>query len=94
MRVRVHIDQEGFRLNELFDGATAEQVVAAVKDRISRDVPFVLRIGLSRMSPVGFAQEVVRRYNKSEGQNLPLPTDCAQFLDQAQKIGVAEIVQP
>lgn len=91
MRVHINIDQQGLTVKETFAGKSADEVVGAVKARVTRELPFALRIAVGAMSNLHFAQEVVRRYNNAQKRNLPLPTSCEEFLNLAQSQGFAII---
>jgi hypothetical protein len=91
MRVHVKIEQDQLKVNETFSGSSAEEVVSAMKSRIAKEVPFALRLALSAMGPLAFAQEVVRRYNDTKKKSLPLPASCSEFLMLAQQEGFATI---
>ncbi|HEV2471862.1 MAG TPA: hypothetical protein VGS41_04310 [Chthonomonadales bacterium] len=94
MRVRVHIDQEGYYIDQVFEGRTEDEVLGSVKRRVARDLPFALRIAVSSIGNVAFAQEVVRRYNDRMNTTYPSPRSSAEFLKLAEEIGMAEVVQP
>lgn len=91
MKVRVNISQDKIQINETFTGNTADDIVAAVKTRLVRELPFALRLVAGGMSNLMFAQEVVRRYNAQQKRTLPLPNSCAEFLQLAQQEGFATV---
>lgn len=91
MQVHVKISQENVNVDELFTGATADEVVGNVKTRVARDAPFFLRPMVNGMSNLMFAQEVVRRYNTKTKQDLPIPQSCDEFLTLAQQQGFATV---
>ena len=91
MQVHVKISQENVNVDEVFTGATADEVVGHVKARVARDVPFFLRPMVNGMSNLMFAQEVVRRYNTKTKQDLSTPQSCDEFLTLAQQQGFATV---
>ncbi|HZT41597.1 MAG TPA: hypothetical protein VFA07_05390 [Chthonomonadaceae bacterium] len=91
MRVHVNTSDQGLPLQETFTGNTAEEVVGAIKKRVTQELPFALRLAANTMSNLAFAQEIVRRYNKAQKRNLPLPASCEDFLRMAQEQGIAQI---
>jgi hypothetical protein len=91
MRVKVNITQDNMTINETFSGRDAEEVVAAMKSRVARELPFALRLAAGAMSPLMFAQEVVKRYNSNQKKNLSVPNSCAEFLSLASNEGLAII---
>ncbi len=93
MKVRIDIREKGFSLSDIFEGATAEEIVSKVKARIARDLPFALRLAVGAMSPLAFAQEVVKRYNDARKATVPAPQSCQEFLQTAVSLGLATIEQ-
>lgn len=93
MKVNVNINHENMKVNETFSGTNAEAVVAAMKSRVTRELPFALRLAANAMSPLMFAQEVVKRYNNSAKTNLPRPNSCEEFLQIAVDQGFATLEQ-
>jgi len=92
VKVQVHINESGLVVNEVFTGTNADDIVGAMKARVAKEVNFALRIVINGMSNLSFAQEVVKRYNENKRKNLPLPTNCAEFLSSAQAEGFAKIL--
>ena len=90
MRVKVNISQPEIKVNETFSGKTPEEVVAAMRARVAKEMPFLMRPIVNSMSALAFAQEVVKRYNASSKKNLPPPKSCQEFLTLAQVEGFAE----
>ena len=91
MKIHVTIDQPQINVDEIFTGDNATDVVRAMKARVTRELPFALRLVAGAMSEQMFAQEVVRRYNDTSKQNLPIPTTCEEFLKLAQEQGFATL---
>jgi hypothetical protein len=89
MKVHVNIDQQGLTINETFTGNSPDEIVAVMKSRVARELPFALRLAVGAMSNLIFAQEVVKRYNQSQKLNLPIPASCDAFLQLAQEQGFA-----
>ncbi|HZO87094.1 MAG TPA: hypothetical protein VFB38_02055 [Chthonomonadaceae bacterium] len=91
MKVRLHFRQDKIHIDEEFAGKSADEVVGAMKARVMKELPFAMRLVVGTMSNLGFAQEVVRRYNESQKKSLPVPESCAEFLTLAQGEGLATI---
>lgn len=91
MRVRVHIDQSGMKINEEFVGQTADEIVGKVKSRLVKELNFAMKIVVNAMSNLSFAQEIVKKVNEAKKQNLPLPTSCEEFFRLAQDQGYATL---
>ncbi|MCS6777628.1 MAG: hypothetical protein RMJ43_10545 [Chloroherpetonaceae bacterium] len=91
MKVHVHIDHPRMQVNETFTGDNAEAVVAAMKARVARDMPFAMRMMVNAMSPLRFAQEAVKKYNENMKTSIALPSTCEEFLQLAEQHGLATI---
>lgn len=91
MKVHVHIDHPRMQVNEIFTGEDAEAVVAAMKARVARDMPFPMRMAVNAMSPLRFAQEAVRQYNENMKTRIAPPGTCEEFLQLAEQHGLATI---
>jgi hypothetical protein len=91
MQVHVKINQENIKVDETFNGATADAIVGQVKARVAKEVPFFMRPMVNGMSNLTFAQEVVKRYNSNTNQNLPSPKTCDEFITMAQEQGIATV---
>jgi len=86
----VNISQPEINVNETFSGNTPEEIVTAMKARVAKEMPFLMRPFVNSMSALAFAQEVVKRYNSNARKALPPPQSCQEFLTQAQAEGFAE----
>jgi hypothetical protein len=91
MTVKIHIDRPELKVHETMTGATADEVVGRIKARVVPELPFILRPFVNAMDNLTFAQEIVKRYNKNENFNLPLPKTCRDFLNLAQALGFATV---
>jgi hypothetical protein len=91
MRVRIRFQQDKVNINEVFDGATAEEIVGKMKERVRKELPFALRLLVGGMSNLMFAQETVKRYNEAQKKSLPPPRSCEEFLKMAQAEGLATL---
>ena len=89
MKVHVNVSLEGMSVNEVFEGSTADEIVGKMKDRVARELNFMMKMAVNAMSNVMFAHEVVRRYNDFKKLNLPLPASCQEFITLAQQQGLA-----
>jgi len=91
MRVHVKINQSNYNIDEVFEGASAEDVVGLMKARVAKELSFALRIAVNAMGNLTFAQEIIKRLNAAKNLKLPIPTTCAEFLEQAQQQGIATV---
>jgi hypothetical protein len=94
MKVRVNVQTPQMTLDEVFSGADAEAVVRAMQKSAAGRLSFLLRAFVNAMSPLQFAQEVVRRYNEAMKKDIPAPTSCQEFLERGQTEGIAQILEP
>ena len=91
IKVYFNINRPMIQLNEVFIGENADDVIKRLKDRTAPQLPFTMRLLIMPMSPLSFAQEIVRRYNDEMKASLPIPTSCAEFLAQCEGLGFATI---
>ena len=91
MSVNVHINRPRITVNETFNGLNSEEIVSKLKARVLPELNFGLRLLVSNMSGLRFAQEIVRRYNEAEKTNLPVPNSCWEFLQRAEEMGYVNI---
>jgi hypothetical protein len=91
MQVHVKIAQDTIKVDETFTGANADEIVGKCKARVASQVPFFMRPVINGFSNLDFAREVVKRFNSTRGQSLPIPQSCEEFLQTAQKEGFATI---
>lgn len=91
MRVNVNVSLEGMSVNEVFNGASADDIVGKMKSRVASELSFPMKLAVNGMGNLMFVQEVVRRYNTVKKLNLPLPTSCQEFLTLAQQQGLATV---
>ena len=94
MKVRIKYEGQGLTVDETFTAPHCEAVVAAMKIRVASEAGFAARLIISGMSPLGFAQEVVWRYNRQTGRGLPLPASCEDFIRTAESEGIASVLEP
>lgn len=88
MKVRVVYQTPQVRVDEIFTGKDAETVVGAMQKAVAAKLNFAMRLLVNSMSPLGFAQEVVKRYNEETKKSLPLPQSCLHFLQQGEQEGI------
>lgn len=80
-------------VDEVFSGEDAESVVTAMKNAVAARQGFAVRLFVNSMSPLHFAQEVIRRYNEAMNKALPLPSSCDDFIHQGRSEGIATILE-
>ena len=89
MKLHVHFEAGDIKVDEVVSGATSEAVVAAMQQRVAKELGFLKGAIVRAMSPLAFAQEVTRRYNSALKASAPLPATCDEFLEYGVKSGFA-----
>ena len=93
MKVHAKIDQQGFKVDEVFTGANADAVVGLMKARVAKEMGFAMKLAINAMPNLSFVKEVVKRYAEGMKKSLPEPTSCDHFLKIAQEEGLVEILE-
>ena len=91
MKVRVSLEIADRKIDEVVDGRDADDVLAQAKARVERELGFK-GMFLKLMSPLGFAQEVVKRYNSSTGSTYAIPQNADEFLKLGADLGYLQLV--
>lgn len=84
MRVRVHLAAGDIRVNQSFEGATPEAVVHHIQEAVASRASFAIRLVVSALSPLQFAQQAVDQYNRAVNRSIPIPASCDEFLRLAE----------
>ena len=92
MKVQVKLELGGRTIHETVSGANAGEIVATVKGHVERELGWK-GIFLMAMSPVGFAQEAVRRLNASMNANYALPQTADDFIKLGIDLGIVTVVE-
>lgn len=93
MKVRVTYRASQMAIDETFEGATADAIVTAMQREVAGRLNFLMRPFVLGMTPTGFAQEVVRRYNEATGKSVASPRNCAEFLTLGEAEGIVTILE-
>ncbi len=93
MRVRVQFQAEQIRVDEYFNGNSAEEIVRQMQSKVASKVNFVMRLAVNALSPLQFSQEAIRRYNDATGKTLPIPQTCEEFLKLGQQEGIVTFLE-
>ena len=93
MKLHVHFESGGMKVNEVVSGTTAEEVVSAMQQRVAKEAGFLVGTVVKRMTPLQFAQEATRRYNTAMKDTVPLPQTCQEFIDNGVQKGFANYVE-
>ncbi|MBC8101097.1 MAG: hypothetical protein H7Z41_00735 [Cytophagales bacterium] len=91
MNVQIHLTLGETKIDETTSGDTAETVVANIRDRVAKEMGFLVGGFIKRMSPLDFAREATRRYNAAAKDTAPAPATCEEFLRMAVSKGFASI---
>lgn len=86
MKVRVSLEIAQRRIDEVVSGKDADDVLAQAKARVEKELGWK-GMFLKAMSPLGFAQEVVKRYNAGTKSQYAIPQSAAEFLKLGQDLG-------
>lgn len=86
MKVRVSLEIAERRVDEVVTGINAEDVLAQAKARVEQEIGWK-GLFLKLMSPLGFAQEVVRRYNASTNSQYSIPQSADEFIKLGSDLG-------
>ena len=93
MKVHAQIDQQGFKIDEVFSGANADAVVGQMKARVAKEMGFAMKLAINAMPNVSFVREVVKRYAEGMKKTLPEPTSCEHFLQIAQEEKLVTVLE-
>lgn len=93
MKVHIHLVIGETTLDEDAVGASAEDVVANIRDRVAREMGFLVGSFIKRMTPLDFAREATRRYNTALKDTAPPPATCEEFLQMAVTKGFATMFE-
>lgn len=91
MKVRVTLEIAGRQVDETLTGADADDVLAQAKDHVAKELGWK-GLFLRALTPLGFAQEAVKRYNSAFHANHPLPQSADEFLALGQTLGYVTIL--
>ena len=91
MTVRVTLDIAGRRIDETIAGKDADDVLVQAKDRVAGELGWK-GLFLRALTPLGFAQEAVKRYNSAFHTNHPLPQSADEFLALGQTLGYVTLL--
>lgn len=86
MNVRVVMDIAGRNIDEMVSGETADEILSKAKARVEKELGWK-GIFLKAMSPLGFAQEAVRRYNAATNSNYEIPNSADEFIELGKDLG-------
>jgi hypothetical protein len=86
MKVRVNLEIAQRKIDEVVTGRDADDILAQAKARVERELGWK-GIFLKAMTPLGFAQEVVRRYNAGTGSQYAIPQSAGEFLKLGADLG-------
>jgi hypothetical protein len=93
LKLHVHFEAGDLRVDEMVEGATPEEAVARMQQRVAQEAGFIAGAFIRRMTPLQFAQEATRRYNAALHDEAPLPTSCSQFLQMMRDRNFATLLE-
>ncbi len=92
MKVRVQTETPQSPIDEVFTEPTADAVVSAMQKAVASRLGFAMRLFVNAMSPLTFAQEVVKRYNQETKKSIQLPNSCEEFLKMGEQEGIVTVL--
>ena len=93
MKLHVHFESGGMKVDEVVSGSTSDEVVSAMQQRVAKEAGFLIGAMVKRMTPLQFAQEATRRYNAAAKDNVPPPQTTEEFINTGVEQGFATIVE-
>ncbi|MCW3059701.1 MAG: hypothetical protein ABIY70_19630 [Capsulimonas sp.] len=91
MKVRVKTEIAGRSIDETLAGANADDILAQVKSRVAKELGWK-GLFLNAMTPLGFAQEAVKRYNTANQSSYAPPQSASEFVQLGSQLGFVEIL--
>lgn len=92
MKVRVRFEIGGRQIDEIAEGAHAEDLLAQSKSRVAAELGWK-GIFLNAISPLAFAQMAVERYNDLHKTNHPIPRSAEEFLEFGKATGNLTVLE-
>ena len=93
MKLHVKLDIAGKSVNEVLSGTNADDIVGQAKARVARELGWK-GLFLNAMTPLGFAQEAVRRINEAQKSRHAIPKSTEEFLALGRNLGyVTELLE-
>lgn len=93
MKLQIHFQTGDLKINELLEGANADDIVAAMQKRVATDAGFLVGAVVRNMTALQFAREATRRYNAALKDDAPLPNTCAEFVEMSIQKKFATVVE-
>ena len=91
MKVQVTMEIAGRRIDEIAEGADAEEILSDAKARVASELGWK-GLFLRAMPTLTFAQEAVRRYNMAYNTQYELPNSCDEFFSWGRDLGYIKIL--
>lgn len=91
MNVHIHLALDTTSINDEVTGNSSEDVVTQIRDRVAKEMGFLVGGFIKRMTPLDFAREATRRYNAATNDTAPPPATCDDFIKMAVVKGFATI---
>ncbi len=91
MKIHVKMEVAGRHIDEIVDGANAEDILGQIKARVTRELGWK-GMFLHALTPLAFAQMAVQRYNASRKADLPVPATPDDFIALGQQMGYVSVL--
>ena len=86
MKVRVQLTIADRKIDEVVTGNDAADVLAQAQARVARELGWK-GLFVKALSPLGFGQEAVRRYNAAHDTAYAVPQSADEFVQLGQDLG-------
>lgn len=91
MKMHVKMEVAGRAIDEVVEGADAEDLLGKIKARVQRELGWK-GLFLNALTPLAFAQMAVQRYNSSRKADLPVPATADDFIKLGQQMGYVTLL--
>jgi hypothetical protein len=89
MKVRVQVDADGIRVDEVVEGSSEEEIARQLRGRVEARAPFLVRMALRTMDDQALWRKIVEMHNKRTGAAEPVPATAGEFLAFGERAGYA-----
>lgn len=92
MKVHIDLELEGRTYSDTLVAPDARTLLETAKERVASEMG-ILGFVVRAMSPITFAQQVVKLYNQKYGKSQPLPRTADDFLDFGRRTGYLTVLE-
>jgi len=91
VKVRVKAEIAGSSVDEVLDGSSAGDILAQAKNKVAAKLGWK-GLFLNAMSPMTFAQMIVRKYNEQYHAHYDIPNSPEEFVTLGVQLGYLSIL--